>query len=70
MRSRLALSARSISPPTFSHRASFRRVGRNANDRSRPGWQLKAAGELAGEAALSWLSSGDQERPFFVFLNY
>jgi arylsulfatase A-like enzyme len=33
-------------------------------------WNIKAAGELAGEAALGWLRSIDRRRPFFVFLNY
>jgi len=33
-------------------------------------WHLKAAGELAEGATLSWLETTDPERPFFVFINY
>ena len=33
-------------------------------------WNIKAAGELAEEAALGWLRTVDRRRPFFVFLNY
>jgi arylsulfatase A-like enzyme len=33
-------------------------------------WNIKAAGELAEEAALGWLGTVDRRRPFFVFLNY
>ncbi len=33
-------------------------------------WNIKAAGELAEEAALGWLRTIDRERPFFVFVNY
>jgi arylsulfatase A-like enzyme len=33
-------------------------------------WNLKATGSLAQEAILDWLDSADDERPFFVFVNY
>jgi arylsulfatase A-like enzyme len=33
-------------------------------------WDIKAAGALAGKATLEWLQSGDDGRPWFVFLNY
>ena len=33
-------------------------------------WNLKASGELAQDAVLSWLESGDSARPWFVFVNY
>jgi arylsulfatase A-like enzyme len=33
-------------------------------------WHIKAAGELAQEALLSWLAGSDDERPYFAFVNY
>jgi arylsulfatase A-like enzyme len=33
-------------------------------------WNIKAAGELAKRATLTWLDSVAAERPWFVFLNY
>jgi arylsulfatase A-like enzyme len=33
-------------------------------------WNIKAAGELAREATLSWLDGSEARRPYFVFLNY
>lgn len=34
------------------------------------GWNVKAAGSLAQEATLDWLGRSDEDRPWFVFLNY
>ncbi|MFQ5807306.1 MAG: sulfatase [Phycisphaerae bacterium] len=33
-------------------------------------WSIKAAGRLAQQGALNWLSQQDRDRPFFIFLNY
>ena len=33
-------------------------------------WNIKASGELAREATLSWLNASDAKQPYFVFLNY
>jgi arylsulfatase A-like enzyme len=33
-------------------------------------WDVKACGELAQQGLLDWLATGEQDRPFFAFLNY
>jgi len=33
-------------------------------------WNIKAAGELAGGAAMAWLEASEPDKPFFVFINY
>ncbi len=38
--------------------------------RPKGGWDIKAAGELAGRGLLAWLEERDPDRPFFAFLNY
>jgi arylsulfatase A-like enzyme len=47
---------------------AFRREGRGEGRLT--AWNIKAAGELAAEAALSWLDSSASDNPFFVFVNY
>lgn len=38
--------------------------------RPKGGWDIKAAGELAGRGLLAWLEDRDPDRPYFAFLNY
>jgi len=33
-------------------------------------WNIKAAGEIARDAAVSWLEGSDPDKPYFVFMNY
>ena len=46
----------------------FDRAERNEGNLS--AWSIKAAGELAEEAVLDWLSADESDRPYFVFVNY
>jgi arylsulfatase A-like enzyme len=49
-------------------RRSFERADRGEGFLT--AWSIKAAGELAEKAVLSWLGSDEADRPFFVFVNY
>jgi arylsulfatase A-like enzyme len=66
----LALVREKLSPEDNSNELA-ERLDAAARDEQEPSaWHIKAAGELAEEALLGWLDSGEPGRPWFAFVNY
>jgi arylsulfatase A-like enzyme/4-amino-4-deoxy-L-arabinose transferase-like glycosyltransferase len=66
----LALVREKLAPEDNSNELAERLDGAARGEQEPSAWHIKAAGELAEEALLGWLDSGEPGRPWFAFVNY